>query len=517
MFKQLIYLTLGVLIAGLSSCQKDDIVAPLPKVLPSPIPNSTLLLNPSGYAPLSAQLTFSTGGPGTTTVTVHGKHGPDSDVEQHIHDTDTTHVVAILGLYANWANSVEITFTSDNGQVVLADTLTVQTGFLPAKLPTAITVTTPPTAALGGALSLVSNFSSTDPYIPLVVDNYGDIRWLLDFSTHPTLNHLFYDCGISHLRNGNYLFGDRTTSYLYEVDALGQLLNTWKMPGYTFHHEVVEKPDGNFLVTVNKAGSTHPDGSPTEEDVVIEVSRTSGNVTHEWDLKQLLDENRHALETDPVDWAHTNAVVYDPADNTIVVSTRVQGVVKLGYDDRIVWILAPHKGWGSNRRGEDLNNFLLTPLDANGQPIADADVALGTTNHPSFEWNWYQHSPSRMPNGDWLLFDNGSHRNFNPAPGTYSRAVAFRIDPVRRTVQQVWEYGKERGTETYSVIVSRVEYLPGVNHVRFCPGDQVPTATGAGGKIIEVDYATRQPVFEMSLTTNSGFGFHRADMTHFGE
>lgn len=106
-----------------------------------------------------------------------------------------------------------------------------------------------------------------------------------------------------------------------------------------------------------------------------------------------------------------------------------------------------------------------------------------------------------MPNDDWLLFDNGTHHNFDPNPGTYSRAVAFRIDPVKKTVQQVWTYGKERGAATYSAIVSRVEFLPEVNHMRFCPGYQVATATGLGGKIIEVDYATRQPVFEMSLTT----------------
>ena len=42
-------------------------------------------------------------------------------------------------------------------------------------------------------------------------------------------------------------------------------------------------------------------------------------------------------------------------------------------------------------------------------------------------------------------------------------------------------------------------------------------STGAGGKIIEIDYATRQPVFEMSLTAGNGFGFHRADATRFGE
>ena len=512
-------LFLGLAFSGLlNGCRHDDdVVTPTPAIHPLVLAANSLVLNPTGYAPLAAELTFRTASAGTTTVLVHGKHGKASDVVQRYHDANTTHAVPVLGLYADYANEVEITFASEDGWQVDTTSLQITTGALPPNLPTAIAVTTAPTTGLGAALTLVSNFSASNPQMPLVVDNYGDIRWVLDFRTHPVLLHLAYDCGISRLRDGHYLFGDKATSQLYEVDALGELLNTWQMPGYTFHHEVLEKPDGNFLVSVNKTGSTHLNGSPTVEDVVIELSRTSGGVTHEWDLKQLLDENRHALEPDPVDWAHVNAVAYDPADNTIVVSARYQGVVKLGYDDRIVWILAPHKGWGSNRRGEDLNTFLLAPLDAAGQPIAAADVALGATNHASFEWNWYQHSPWRMPNGDWLLVDNGTHRNFDPTPGSYSRAVAYRIDPVRRTVQQVWAYGKERGAETYSSIVSRVEYLPEVNHVRFCPGYQVPTATGAGGKIIEIDYATRQPVFEMSLTTNNGFGFHRADVTRFGE
>ena len=512
-------LSLGLALHGLlNSCRHDDVVVtPTPTIRPLVLATNSLVLNPTGYAPLAAELTFHTGSAGTTTVVVHGKHGETSDVVQRYYDADTTHTVPVLGLYADYTNEVDINFASEDGWLEQNTSLTVTTGALPPNLPTTIAVNQAPTTKLGGALTLVSNFSASNPRMPLVVDNYGDIRWVLDFRTHPVLQRLSYDCGISRLRNGNYLFGDQATNQLYEVDALGELLNTWKLQGYTFHHEVLEKPDGNFLVNVNKTGSTHPDGSPTVEDVVIELSRASGSVTHEWDLKQLLDENRHALEPDPVDWAHTNAVAYDPADNTIVVSARFQGVVKLGYDDRIVWILAPHKGWGTNRRGEDLNKFLLTPLDAAGRPLADPDVALGAINHPSFEWNWYQHSPRRMPNGDWLLFDNGTHRNFDPTPGSYSRAVAYRIDPVRRTVQQVWAYGKERGAETYSSIVSRVEYLPEVNHVRFCPGYQVPTATGAGGKIIEIDYATRQPVFEMSLTTGNGFGFHRADVTRFGK
>ena len=40
----------------------------------------------------------------------------------------------------------------------------------------------------------------------------------------------------------------------------------------------------------------------------------------------------------------------------------------------------------------------------------------------------------------------------------YSRAVIYKIDQNKMTVQQIWEYGKERGFEWYSPITSLVEY-----------------------------------------------------------
>ena len=36
----------------------------------------------------------------------------------------------------------------------------------------------------------------------------------------------------------------------------------------------------------------------------------------------------------------------------------------------------------------------------------------------------------------------------------YSRFVEYKIDEKKGTVQQVWEYGKERGYDFYSPITS---------------------------------------------------------------
>ncbi len=493
-------------------CHKEEDVAPTPVgPVRLALNAGALVLNPSGYAPLSAQLSFQSPQSGRVRLVVHGRHGAASDVVQQFSDEGTTHTVPILGLYADYANSVQVQLVNPEGQALADTTLTIQTGPLPANMPTVSVAQGTPPSGLGGDFSLVSNFSVSNPQIPLVLDNYGDIRWLLDYSSSPELAHLSYDCGINRLKNGNYYFGDIATSRLYEVNVFGAIVNRWDLPGYAFHHEVYEKPDGNFLVSVSKAGSTHPDGTPTIEDYVVEVDRHANQLVHTWDLKQAFNENRHALETDPTDWLHVNALLYDPSDNTIIVSGRYQGVAKLTYDNQVKWLLAPHRGWGPNRLGQDLRQQLLTPLDAGGAAIADTAVVAGSANHPDFEWNWYQHSIQLMPNGDLLLFDNGTNRNFIRNAAThYSRAVVFHIDPAAHTVRQTWTYGAARGADTYSAIVSRVQYLPAVNHLMFCPGFNVPNGTGSGGKIIEVDYATRQPVFEMSLSAANSWAFHRS-------
>ncbi|MCB0663179.1 MAG: aryl-sulfate sulfotransferase, partial [Saprospiraceae bacterium] len=126
---------------------------------------------------------------------------------------------------------------------------------------------------------------------------------------------------------------------------------TRRLRGYGFHHHVIEKPNGNFLVTVNDFSKS------TVEDVVIEIDRNSGNIINTWDLNESLEKGRQAWETDiadlNVDWFHANALEYSPTDDCILVSGRTQGVVKLDVNNEVKWILAPHKDWDLNGRGQD--------------------------------------------------------------------------------------------------------------------------------------------------------------------
>ena len=465
-----------VLIAlSLYSCRKDVVTTANDKETninvqyDFSIKNAQIQLNPSGNAPLSALVKFTNLYSGYTEIVVKGKHGINSDVIQKFNDNGTSHSIPILGLYPNYVNTVEI-FVVNNKNIGIKSTINITTGNLPVNVPNYIHTDVMNLSNMMPGFNMVSGFSGypTPPSTPYMTDAYGDIRWCLDFSNQPTLKTLFYDCGVAPLKDGNYYFGDIGSKAIWEVDALGKIIDDWPLLGYNFHHNVYEKPNGNFLVTVTNPNSTHTNGTPTIEDYIIEIDRVSKKIINTWDLKQSLNEYRQILGSDPTDWIHCNGVVYDSSDSTIIVSGRVQGVVKLDYANNVKWILGPHLGWGQNRRGQNLDQYLLTPLDASGNAITDTLVTEGYTNATDFEWNWYQHCPTLMPNGDLMVFDNGSNRNYNPNPAHhYSRAVEFKINEANMTVQQIWAYGEQRNEDTFSLIISSVQYDPVSNHVIF--------------------------------------------------
>ncbi len=497
----------------LASCKKDSIE-----------PNSThdsqyknwkdtLIINPSSYSPLTALYSKKTAEPTTAEIEVISKNPLHSNQVEKINSLTKFHNIPILGLYPNFNNIVVIRFYNVSNLVVQTDSLFIKTDSLPPGMPEII-VDKKIDSEFADGMNLVSYWGNRFPQSPFIFDEYGEIRWLLDYREHPFLANLSYDNGIERLRNGNYYFGDISTAKIYEVDVFGNVLNDWGIPGYEFHHNVQEMSNGNFLVTTSKNNSLHLNNEPTIEDYVIEIDRSTGSILVELDLKQSLDENRTAqgdfFRSSPIDWFHGNAVIED--NNNIIVSGRTQGIVSLDRNNRINWILNPHKGWGVSRDSVDLNNFLLTPLDANEQAITDTMILNGYTNHPNFEWPWYQHAPKLLPNGDLLVFDNGDNRNYQ-SNIEYSRAVIYRINESNKTIKQIWSYGKLRGKEAFGQYVSDVDYLETKNNVLFSPGFSTNNNGINGGKIIEVDYPTKRVVFEAWINPPPGsfVAFHRAE------
>jgi arylsulfate sulfotransferase len=448
--------------------------------------------NPSGIAPLTAMATFQTVRPMKVRMRVLG---PDP-AEKTFPGFNNQHSIPILGLYPGTNNQIEITLT-DKYFFFAIDTFSLQTAPLPDYYPQII-VTQKNLAAMepGWNLSGLS-FGKDGIFIthPIMFDHSGIVRWNLELDTLGG-----WTSPIRRLRNGNLLTGRK--GHLYEFDMLGNVIQTWDLPGYIQHHEVIEKPDGNFIAGVDKIGI------PTIEDHVIEIDRESGNIVQVWDLRQILDMSRFDLIQDAMDWFHLNAIHYSAYDDCLIISGRNQGVIKVTRDNQLKWILAPHKGWGKagpNGNGFETSDYLLTALDETGNPFPDS-IQDGLTDPSSFSWVWGQHAPVLLENGNLFVFDNGFARNFiQPPVDPFSRAVEYEINENAMTVRQVWQYGKARGMECFSPIISDVDELPETGNRLFMPGIILNTGQPQA-RIVEVSFPDKQVVFESEIHFKNKFG-----------
>lgn len=487
-------------------------------------------LNPSGYAPLSGELTVSFPVKGRLKVCVKGKKGAATDLSHTFSKYGLNHHEYIHGLYMNSENIIYVSLTDSAGHERLTDSLKVTTpDFMwESKLPKFETVISKPEKMASG-VTLVNHMGDNeyDTHRPFMLDAAGDIRWILWLKDHPDLK-ISAHTGLKRMKNGNFFCGDIKTSRFVEFDMLGNLKNSWDLRplGYSFHHDVIELPNGHLVATASKDGSTNINGVETQYDFIIEFDPASGSVVNEWDLKESLDPIRtdvmlpSELKDAEMNWAHGNGLCYSQEDNCIIVTLRNQGICKLDWSNNLKWILSPQKGWKSPQSA-----YILNPLDKNDKSIIDPDTKSGLKPHPDFEYSWGGHCPVLMPNGNLLVFDNGLYRHFfeygfyynykGPDPATgedaYSRAVEYAIDEKNRNVKEIWQYGHERYRECYAGGVSSVQYLPENDHILFAPGLAAMNKNGWGGKVVEVDYKTKEVVYEVHISVPALLAFHRAD------
>jgi arylsulfate sulfotransferase len=335
----------------------------------------------------------------------------------------------------------------------------------------------------------------------IIVDNQGAVRW---YST------LGSQDGTRQLPNGNLLLPDSS-----ELDLLGNrtVHRTLASPGL-LHHDLYPMDNGNFLslalerVVVDDYPTSETDPSAPRlsqlitSDAVVEFA-PDGSLLSSWHLTDLLDPRRIGYGStkpgfptfDAPDWSHSNAVVHDTRDDSIIVSIRHQdAVVKFSRaTGALKWILGPHANWGPA-----FQPYLLTPV---GTP---------------FEWQFHQHAPKVTPRGTLLLMDNGNYRA-SPFDGSvplldaqnYSRAVEYEIDETNMQVRQVWEYGKEIPWPMYSGSQGDVDWMPQTGNVTLTLSDTSYIAGVSGDQwglglahtaIVEVTHdSPAQRVFDMHV------------------
>lgn len=406
---------------------------------------------------------------------------------------------------------------------------------------------------MGGALEWAFNSQIG------IIDTAGEVRgYLLDDKLSDPKDPWSsgYMMGFQQTKDGalTWGFGQRYVKY----DLMGRKIFNRLLPAQysDFSHAFDNAQNGHSFLRVANADYRRPDGKRvhTVRDVIVELDE-NGGVVDDFRLYDILDPYRDnvvkamdqgavclnidaekagqtlsAQELAKMDengqfgdiagvgpgrnWAHVNSVDYDPTDDSIIISSRHQGIVKIGRDKKVKWILASPEGW---KKG--LKEALLTPVDKSGKPIK----CEGSKCEGDFDWSWTQHTAWRIDSKSdknilfLSVFDNGDARGMEQPPlpdMKYSRAVVYKIDQRKKTVEQIWEVGKELGHPYFCPVTGLTKYMEDTDTmmVYWSTAGLGATPEKAGNKlgrvmphICEYRWGETTPVVDIKL--NDTFGY----------
>ncbi|WP_417761341.1 aryl-sulfate sulfotransferase [Shewanella sp.] len=519
-------------------------------------------VNPYGYAPLTAIIDLAGKTISDVKVTVKGKGKDGVDISYPVGHSQllTYNGVPVFGLYANYQNQVALSYTLAGKSVKETYQIFTQPlqGISVDGAVSAFPSIKPVKVAKGFEQRLywinhlIGDQNSASVHwrnggalewdrwpLNFVTDTQGEVRWYLD----PYKIHDQNDIakrgilmGVHQMDNGDVIFlqGQR----YYRMDLLGRMVfERWLPKGYIdMSHDMKALKNGHYLLRAAKKDYVRDDGQVvnTVRDQILEVDEF-GRLVDVWDLTKILDPLRDALmqALDPrsvclnVDlkakraalepnnaafgdimgvgvgrnWAHVNSIEYNSDDDTIIVSLRHQGVVKIGRDKQVKWILAPSKGWH-----EPLAAKVLTPVDAAGNKL-DCNEN-GVCSNSDFDYSYAQHSAYLIPQkGTLSVFDNGDGRGLmQPMFVTekYSRGVEYKIDENKLTVQQTWQFGKHHGYDWYSPVTSITKYQPDTDTMMmFFATPKLLEKALTTPRLVEVKYGTQQVEVELHMTATA--------------
>ena len=447
------------------------------------IDNPNVILNPYGNSPLTALICFETEEEITPTITVKGKDSLTTYT--HTFEKNKKHYLPIYGLYANYENEINIEYVKDSKTIT--KTIKIKTDKLPEDmvLPTNIKKNE---EKLSNDLYF---FTPSSKGYTMAYDVNGDVRWYL------TNNALWK---IDRLENGHLLLSTErlvNSPYymtgMYEMDLLGKIYTEYSLPG-GYHHDYYEMENGNLLV----ASDDFDNNYGTVEDYIVELDRNTGEIIKTWDLKNILNmEDGKSENWSSYDWFHNNSVWYDKNTNSITLSGRHQdAVINIDYESgKLNWIIGDPTNWS-----EEYQKYFFTPIGDN------------------FEWQWSQHAAMITPEGYVFILDNGNNKSkikdeYVEANNSYTRGVMYKIDTENMTIEQIWEYGKERGSEFYSPYISDVDYIDKDHYIVHSGGivyvegknSNQPAGFSENAKLVSttVELLNNEVIFEISLPTNN--------------
>ena len=386
--------------------------------------------NDNSLTPLSKNFQIDLPFDGVITWKTEGRNGASSDISsREIQATAGINSFTIHGLYIDGFTEVLINYKNSKNNVRYSKNFTLTSNdFLSSIDPINISTT----FNLNSDNQRFILFAHRSGSGPLVIDQFGDIRYYLNI-TPTVLDRPFY--GLKQTSNGSLIWAN--INKINEYGLNGSLITDHNIPDKygVIHHDIVKYDEGIYLLTVNNNELT------TIEDIIILYDANTGTTIKEWDLNISVPKTDFFIGNDGFtdtwnDWFHVNAIEYVDSDQTLLISGQRSGVVKVSWDNELIWFLTDDKRFTN-------------------EPESMQDKILFNQFNEVITWGQHNIRYDEI-NEDYYLFDNGLGRNYEHVE-LFSRGVKFKVDENNFTYEILDSYGEEF-PEHHSPIISGIDF-----------------------------------------------------------
>ncbi len=345
--------------------------------------------------------------------------------------------IPVFGLYAGAQNDVDVGVLFEDGSV----------GELPVSVTSAaytdpngvydhMTVVQPRVA--GATLGYDFLYLRSALGTPVILDTDGQVRWVGTGVANSTTS-VFVDDG--------FVIGSATSGTIYRLELDGTLTQSTLASTAidSFHHDIERGKTGLFANVNNRVNGV------VDPESFLDEIQPDGTLVREWDMNQIVADFMAANGDDPsgfvrptVDWFHMNTAIYDPSDDSVILSSRENFLIKVDYSTKAIrWIFG------------DTTKYWYTFASLRSKAITLTGGGLVPIG---------QHAVNFAPDGSLLLFNDGFQSVNQPAgaPAGQSRPYAavsdYTIDAATMTAVENWHY--DHGQTYDSGICSSAQQRP---------------------------------------------------------
>jgi arylsulfate sulfotransferase len=351
----------------------------------------------------------------------------------------------VIGLYQAYQNQVSFYLTFDDGSVqqlqtqIPTESYTDPTGVY---MHPTILKSRAPQSTLGFDFFILKSIIGS----PVIVDTDGQVRWVVPAAGTSSV----------YFGNGHFLAGSGVTTdlTLLKLDGAQPALQTGLSQTLlsSFTHNIDPGPVG-VLAEFNGTD----DLGDSLGDIVAEISPFTVEPPYQtFDMAEILTAYMKDNGDDPsafvrpgADWFHVNASTYDPSDDSVIISSRENFLIKVNYSThKIVWIFGdPTKYW-----------YTFPSLRAKALTLnAGGDYPIG------------QHAVSITSDGYIMVFNDGLGSSNQPSgepaglSRTFSEVSTYFVSTATMTAQNVWNFNY--GQSIFSPICSSSYEAPGKTYL----------------------------------------------------